>query len=179
MKNTLLGGVITPCYSPKLRYFEKVSFEQFHKDVGGDRRDAAVDYLDIKLPRRATKNSAGYDFYAPFDIYIEPNESVKFPTGIKVYMSNYEVLKLYVRSSLGFKHDVVLANGTGIIDSDYVDNKNNEGHIWIKLVNNGNKEVFIKKGDAFAQGILQTYHVTDDDKPISEERAGGIGSTDK
>ena len=162
---------------PKKRGFEKISFEQYVKDVGGERHDLAEEYLDIKLPRRATAKSAGYDIYSPFSFELNPGETIKIPTGIKAYMQNDEVLKIYIRSSLGFKYDVVLSNSTGIIDADYFNNPNNEGHIWIKLINHGDKTLSINKGEAIAQGIFEKYLIADNDKPVKEERVGGIGST--
>ena len=164
---------------PKKRGFEKISFEQYVKDVGGERHDLAVEYLDIKLPRRATAKSAGYDIYSPFSFELNPGETIKIPTGIKAYMQNDEVLKIYIRSSLGFKYDVVLSNSTGIIDADYFNNPNNEGHIWIKLINHGDKTLSINKGEAIAQGIFEKYLIADNDKPVKEERVGGIGSTNQ
>jgi len=164
---------------PKKRGFEKISFEQYVKDVGGERHELAEEYLDIKLPRRATAKSAGYDIYSPFSFELEPGETIKIPTGIKAYMQNDEVLKIYIRSSLGFKYDVVLSNSTGIIDADYFNNPNNEGHIWIKLINHGDKTLSINKGEAIAQGIFEKYLIADNDKPVKEERVGGIGSTNQ
>jgi len=164
---------------PKKRGFEKISFEQYVKDVGGERHDLAEEYLDIKLPRRATAKSAGYDIYSPFSFELNPGETIKIPTGIKAYMQNDEVLKIYIRSSLGFKYDVVLSNSTGIIDADYFNNPNNEGHIWIKLINHGDKTLSINKGEAIAQGIFEKYLKADNDKPVKDERVGGIGSTNQ
>ena len=161
----------------RCRGFEKISFNQYVKDVGIERYELAEDYLDIKLPRRATEKSAGYDIYSPCFFQLVPGETIKIPTGIKVYMQDNEVLQIYIRSSLGFKYDVVLSNSTGIIDADYYNNPNNEGSIWIKLINHGDKTLEIDKGEAFAQGIFSTYLVTDGDKPVAEERTGGIGST--
>lgn len=163
----------------KIRGFEKISFEQYVKDVGGERHELAEEYLDIKLPRRATAKSAGYDIYSPFSFELNPGETIKIPTGIKAYMQNDEVLKIYIRSSLGFKYDVVLSNSTGIIDADYFNNPNNEGHIWIKLINHGDKTLSINKGEAIAQGIFEKYLIADNDKPVKEERVGGIGSTNQ
>ena len=160
----------------KIRGFEKISFEQYVKDVGGERHELAEEYLDIKLPRRATAKSAGYDIYSPFSFELNPGETIKIPTGIKAYMQDDEVLKIYIRSSLGFKYDVTLSNNVGIIDADYA-NALNEGHIWIKLINHGDKTLSINKGEAIAQGIFEKYLKADDDKPVKEERVGGIGST--
>jgi dUTP pyrophosphatase len=161
---------------PKKRGFEKISFEQYVKDVGGERHELAEEYLDIKLPRRATAKSAGYDIYSPFSFELNPGETIKIPTGIKAYMQDDEVLKIYIRSSLGFKYDVTLSNNVGIIDADYA-NALNEGHIWIKLINHGDKTLSINKGEAIAQGIFEKYLKVDNDTPVKDERVGGIGST--
>jgi len=159
----------------KVRGFEKVSFEQYCKDVGGD-VDLRQEYNDIKLPQRATKYSAGYDFFSPISFTLEPGEEIKIPTGIKAYMQEGEVLQMHVRSSLGFKYNIRLKNCTGIIDQDYHNNPTNEGHIWIALVNEGNQKVEIKKGEAIAQGIFMNYLVADNGN-TENERRGGIGST--
>ena len=128
-----------------------------------------------KLPRRATKGSAGYDFYAPFTFTLLPGETIKIPTGIKCRMNLGWVLKLYPRSSLGTKYMLVPRNLTPIIDSDYFCS-DNEGHIFIKMVNMGNKFVCLKQGDAFLQGIFVEYGITVDDE-VTEIRNGGFGST--
>lgn len=132
-------------------------------------------YDDIKLPKRATKFSAGYDFYSPFDFILKPSETIKIPTGIRCKMDNNIVLLIYPRSSLGFKYRMMLENTVGVIDCDYF-NADNQGHIFIKFTNHGNKTINIKKGEAFAQGILTKYYLTIDDD-ASNERKGGIGST--
>ena len=94
-----------------------------------------VEYNDIKLPVRKTKNSAGYDFYIPFDAIINPNETILIPTGIKVIMNENEFLGIYVRSGLGTKYNLRMCNQVGIIDADYYNNIENEGHIFIKMQN--------------------------------------------
>ena len=134
-----------------------------------------------KLPRRATKGSAGYDFYAPFTFTLLPGETIKIPTGIKCRMNPGWVLKLYPRSSLGFKHRISLDNTVGIIDQDYYNNPNNEGHIFIKITYNkplSAPALTIHKGDAFAQGLFIEYGITEDDE-TTDERIGGMGSTNK
>lgn len=159
--------------------FEKVSFAQYCKDVGGD-ADLTAEYNDIKLPVRKTKFSAGYDFHTPFSFDLAPNESIKIPTGIKARIKEGQFLAMYVRSSIGFKYGVVLSNGTGVIDGDYYNNEGNEGHIFIKLVNlsTEGKTLHCNKGDAIAQGIFMSYDVAVDDVAYGE-RVGGIGSTGK
>lgn len=155
-----------------MRKFEKISFRQFAKDI------SEGDYQDIQLPVRKTMKSAGYDFISFLDIVIKPGEMVKIPTGVKISLEDGEFLGILVRSSMGFKYNVRMCNQVGIIDGDYYNNQDNEGHIWIKLQNEGDKEYMIKKGDAFAQGIIMKYFICDDDDTMSE-RIGGIGSTDR
>ena len=155
-----------------MRKFEKISEKEFLKDVSNG------NYEDILLPKRSTKNSAGYDFYSLYDITIKPNEIVKIPTGIKVCMNENEFLGIFIRSSLGFKYNIRMCNQVGIIDTDYYNNKDNEGHIFVCLQNHGDKDFVIKKGDRFVQGIFMPFLITDDDNTTSR-RIGGIGSTNK
>ena len=160
--------------------FELVSFEQFKS--GFDNVEEALIkemYNNLKLPKRATKGSAGYDFYAPFDICLKPGETIKIPTGIRVYMEENYVLKLYPRSGLGFKFRLQLNNTVGIIDSDYY-YSDNEGHIFAKITNdtNENRTIEIKSGVGFMQGIFVEYAITFDDDTDSI-RNGGFGSTTK
>ena len=135
---------------------------------------------DIPLPRRATKNSAGYDFFAPSGFVLKPNQTITIPTGIKCCLDEDKFLAIVPRSSLGFKYTVRLANTLGVIDADFFGNPSNEGHIFIKLTNESkeNKELTIKKGEAFAQGIILSFYKVEEDK-TTEERKGGIGSTNK
>ena len=153
-----------------MRKFEKISKDNFFNSVPNG------NYEDIILPKRSTKNSAGYDFYSLYDITIKPNERVVIPTGIKVCMNENEFLGIYIRSSLGFKYNIRMCNQVGIIDADYYNNKDNEGHIFVCLQNESDKEVVIKKGDRFVQGIFIPYLITDDDN-TTDLREGGIGST--
>ena len=138
--------------------FWKISLNQYVKDNDND-ETKKTEWEEIKLPHRATAHSAGYDFYAPFDIYLRPYETVKVPTGIKVQLDEDKVLAVFPRSSLGFKYRLQLDNTVGIIDADYYNNSGNEGHIFIKITNDSmnNKEVKINKGEAFAQGIILQY----------------------
>lgn len=164
----------------RIARFEIVSFEQF-KSGFDDLTEEEIKalYNDLKLPKRATKGSAGYDFYAPFNITLKPGETIKIPTGIRVYMEENYVLKLYPRSGLGFKFRLQLNNTVGIIDSDYY-YSDNEGHIFAKVTNdsNENKTVTIEKGTGFMQGIFVEYGITFDDDTTSI-RNGGFGSTTK
>ena len=155
----------------KIAQFLKVSEKEFLKAGNGEQ------YLNIRLPQRATRGSAGYDFFLNSDLSLAPGQTVKIATGIRVKMDEGWVLKLYPRSSLGFKYRLTMDNTVGIIDSDYF-YAENEGHIFIKMTNCGNLPISLTSGSAFAQGIFCEYGITVDDN-CSEERTGGFGSTDK
>lgn len=157
-----------------MRKFEKISFEQFKKDIS-DNKEL---YETYNLPKRGTKSSAGYDFFALFDYTLKPGEIMKIPTGIKSQFNDDEVLFLIDRSSMGFKWNVRMCNQVGVIDADYYNNGDNEGHIWIKIQNEGDKDYSVKKGEAMIQGIFMKYLMVDDDE-VSTTRMGGIGSTSK
>ena len=137
-------------------------------------------YEDIIIPKRATKYSAGYDFFAPFGFSLKPGEIITIPTGIKCYLETDKFLAIVPRSGLGFKYKLRLANTLGVVDADYVDNDSNEGHIFIRISNENNegKELKVNKGEAFAQGIILSYFVAEEEE-ITEERKGGFGSTTK
>ena len=115
----------------------------------------------------------------PYDIEIKPDEVVKIPTGIKVIMEEDDFLGLYIRSSLGFKYNLRLCNQVGIIDADYYNNIDNEGHMFVKLKNEGDKTIYLNKNDRYVQGIFQKYYIIDDEEEIIECRVGGLGSTNK
>ncbi len=166
----------------RIAKFEKVSFDQFLADwtkFFGDEGDVKKIYDDIALPSRATKGSAGYDFFAPMDIELTPNQTITIPTGIRVWIEDGWVLQNYPRSGLGFKYRLALNNTVGIIDSDYY-SSSNEGHIMCKMTNNTNenKTVVIRQGEGFCQGIFVQYGITIDDE-CSQIRDGGFGSTTK
>ena len=163
----------------RIAKFEKVSQKQFadgYENSFGAKENV---YNELKLPKRATKGSAGYDFYSPLDFTLKSGESIKIPTGIRAKIDDGWVLKIYPRSGLGFKYRLQLNNTVGIIDSDYY-YSDNEGHIFIKITNDSKegKTVEIKKGEAFAQGIFLEYGITTDDN-TEEIRNGGFGSTTK
>lgn len=164
----------------KIAKFHKVSFEQFAESFADYSKDLELVrkiYDEIRLPKRATKGSAGYDFFAPFSVVLAPGETIKLPTGIRCEMDYDWVLKLYPRSGLGFKYRLQLNNTVGIIDADYFAS-DNEGHIMAKLTNdsNENKTVEIPAGTGFMQGIFVEYGITVDDD-ATEIRNGGFGST--
>ena len=133
---------------------------------------------DTILPQRGTKKSAGYDFYSTSDVVILPGEKVLIWTDIKVYMQDDEALKLFIRSSIGIKRSLVLANQTGIIDADYYNNPDNDGNIGICIRNMGTEFQVIKKGEAIAQCMFSKYLISDNCN-TDNERTGGIGSTTK
>ena len=131
---------------------------------------------NIKLPERQTKNAAGYDFYVANDILIKAHSVALIPTGVKAYMEDDEVLNLYIRSSMPLKRGLTLANNVGIIDSDYFENPDNDGHIMIQVLNFSDNDILVKKDDRIAQGIFLKYLLADDDN-TNTERIGGFGST--
>ena len=167
----------------RIAKFHKVSKERFTADwidtFAQSQEEAEKVYEAICLPKRATAGSAGYDFFAPADIVLNPGETAKIPTGVRVWMEQDWVLKCYPRSGLGFKYRLQLNNTVGIIDSDYY-NSDNEGHIFCKITNDTNedKTVSVNKGTGFCQGIFVEYGITFDDD-VTDERNGGFGSTTK
>ena len=169
--------------------FEKVSVEEFSKCVRGCLKPGEterifqekVDYFKNKLtvPMRSTGGSAGYDFICPYDVCIKPGEIAKIPTGIKVELEKDKFLGIYIRSSFGTKRNLELTNKVCIIDSDYYNNERNEGHILEFVRNNNDVPVTIKQGEAFCQGIIQTFFTVEGDEyGKGPKRVGGIGSTD-
>ena len=158
-----------------MRKFEKISWEQWQKDIGNDR---AV-YDMHELPKRHTKYSAGYDFRSPISFVLKPGEVRKVPTGVKFMMEEDEMLLLLVRSSMGFNHNVRLTNQVGVFESDYYNNPTNEGHAWISLQNHGIEDFVVQVGDRIGQGIFSKFLVVDGEAPIIETRTGGLGSTNK
>lgn len=169
----------------RIARFDKVSFEQFSKDFENCIKDKDINisakeaYDMIKLPLRATKGSAGYDFFAPFDMKLKPGETLRVPTGIRCSIEENWMLSLYPRSGLGFKYRLQLDNTVGIIDSDYY-YSDNEGHIQIKISNCSfeGKSLEVLQGQGFAQGIFTQYGITVDDE-ADGLRNGGFGSTTK
>lgn len=134
---------------------------------------------DVKLPTRSDSRSAGYDIYSNEDAIIAPNTMHVFKTDVKAYMPSNEYLAIHVRSSIGIKKHLMLANITGIIDSSYYSNIQNDGNLLVALYNYGDESVEIKKYDRIAQGIFSSYYIIDDDKPLSDIRTGGVGSSGK
>ena len=134
--------------------------------------------MNVKLPKRKTKKSAGYDFFAVENFTLYPNKLCIVPTGVKAYMEDDEVLYLHIRSSVAFKRGVRMLNSIGVIDADFVDNPDNEGEISLGLLSHNDDIVHIQKGERIAQGVFHKFLITDDDD-AEGQRVGGIGSTDK
>ena len=147
------------------RFFEIVK-DEFRKNEG-----------EVKLPTRATQHSAGYDFYSPVEVTIQPNESVLIFTDIKAHMYYDNALMLIPRSSMG-KHPVMIANTIGLIDCDYYNNTDNDGNIGFRLLNLGSTPYEIKVGDRIGQGVFIKYGTVKDDQATAI-RSGGYGSTDE
>jgi len=172
--NNLLAQEVEEAVDMKaVAKFEKVKYSQWVLDTDKELHGC---YDSIQCPVRKTAGSAGYDFLAPHDIVIKPHETVKLATGIKCQIDEGFVLELYPRSSLGFKYRLTLDNTVGIIDADYYNNENNEGHIQCKMTNNSDKEIFIKAGEGYMQGLFKEFFITKDDHATAK-RTGGIGST--
>ena len=175
-----------------IMHFEKITREQWVKDVMNllqvehltEKHLEEINklYDGIKLPKRATKYSAGYDFYISGDALLPSEDSTIIPTGIRWVCDKEEdknkVLQIYPRSGIGFRTGVRLMNTVGIIDADYWEG-NNEGHIMVKLHNPMDSYMQVKDGEAIVQGVITEYHTCDDEEEIVEKRTGGMGSTDK
>lgn len=132
-----------------------------------------------QLPKRMTKQSPAYDFFSPIAVVIAPGEKVKIPTGIKAYFQFKEGLFFITRSGMGTKYQITLANNVALIDPDYYNNPDNEGEIFIFLVNEGKEDFVIKQGDSFCQAYFNQLLLTDDDKASNASRRSGLGSTSR
>lgn len=169
-------------------YFEKVSFDQFKRDT--ERLDIYTKYTEpilkalydeIELPCRATKGSAGYDFFFPYNKYVlSHGESIVIPTGIKVKVIDEWFLGLFPKSSFGNEYRIKLDDTVSVIDSDYYNCERNEGHIIVKMTNNDKKlrPMPIYKGQGYCQGVFLEYGIVDNDNATGI-RVGGFGSTTK
>ena len=133
---------------------------------------------DIALPKRQTPGSAGYDLAAYDQVTLKRGAVFLVPTGVRVGLEQGEFLAVFARSSLALKHHVLLANGVGVIDADYYGNKDNLGHIMIPLINIGERDVVIGRGERIAQGVFLPFHTLPSEVFGQDSRAGGFGSTD-
>ncbi len=149
-----------------MRDFEKISFKQFKKDVADD-RDL---YDSVIIPQRSSEATAGYDLPLLNDLTLEPGETVKLPTGLKAHFQPDEVLLLIVRSKTGFKYNIRLCNQVGVIDSDYYNNPDNEGHLFIKVQNEDTETHSFKRGDALVQGVFMKFLTTESDNNLGKDR---------
>lgn len=152
----------------KIRGFELVSYDNRKNTWKGDVHE---------LPTRSTKNSAGYDFVLPSNTCLLPHSQAIVWSDVKAYMKKNEMLELHVRSSIG-KKGIILSNCTGIIDSDYYDNPDNEGNICFMLYNLTDDVINLKAGTKIMQGIFRKYLIADNDN-VKSIRVGGLGSTGK
>ncbi|MDD2409096.1 MAG: dUTP diphosphatase [Bacilli bacterium] len=156
-----------------MRKFEKISYKQFKKDIKDDKEL----YNSFFLPQRKTKYSAGYDIVSLIENELLPGDSIVIPTGFKCIFPEDEFLMIVIRCSLGIKYGIKLANQAGIIDADYYNNVDNEGHILVKLENTSKEPFKINIGDRIAQGIFIKYNIVDNEEEIKDIRKGGFGST--
>ena len=166
----------------RIAKFERVSFEQFAADMKNISPALPEEmlrriYEGIDLPKRATAGSAGYDFFLPYGISLDPGDGITVPTGIRAKIAEGWVLNIYPRSGLGFRFRLQLDNTVGVIDSDYYYSEN-EGHIMIKLTNDSKtgKSLSLEGGKGFAQGVFLPFGITEDDS-AEGVRNGGFGST--
>jgi dUTP pyrophosphatase len=154
---------------------EEIRMKKFIKVIQHHRKNSSSDI--IILPRRATQGSAGYDFYLPYNVQINPGETKLIWTDIKVCMENGFYLQMVMRSSYGIKKNLILKNIVGVIDSDYYSNRDNDGNIAVCLYNYGKEIQYLNAEDVVCQGIFTKYYTTEDDNPKAYVRSGGIGST--
>ena len=134
-------------------------------------------HKDVEIPTRSTDGSAGYDFKVLETVYVNPGQVVLIPTGIKAFMEDDEVLKIYARSSLPKKKHLMLPNSVGIIDSDYYENEDNDGVIFMQVYNFGTAGVKLAKGERIAQGIFMKFLTATAEEEVTAKRGGGFGST--
>ena len=168
----------------KVAKFEKISWGQFQKDyvdTFGEGKTINMDdirkiYDDIKLPCRKTRFSAGHDISIPFNITLPSKEKLMIPTGVRCKMDTDYVMIIAPRSSLGIKKGLRISNTIPVIDSDYYD-ADNEGHIFVSVINDGKEPIKFKVGDNIVQALFVPYGIADDNV-VTAERTGGIGSTD-
>ena len=168
----------------RMAKFEKISYEQFVKDIPSyvkDRDPKWLEYLydEIRLPERATIGSAGYDFFFPYDtISLASGCSIVIPTGIKCYMESGWWLGLFPKSKFGINYRLKLDDTVSVIDNDYYNCKDNEGHIFVKMTNNDvqKRVIYINHEAAFCQGVFMIHGLTYNDNATGI-RTGGLGST--
>lgn len=141
--------------------------------------ETVTGFEDAKIPERKTQHSAGYDIACYEDTTIQPDCVVLVKTGLKCSMPNMTHGQLHLRSSIGIKYPVCLANGVGIIDEDYYNNESNEGHIQVPIFNYGKEPITFEKGTTIAQLVIIPYAILNKDNVHNVERKGGFGSTNE
>lgn len=166
-------------------HFEKVSFAEYKNSRLKMNKllsmhDIEEEYENIKLPKRSTSESAGYDFHIPYSVDLKYRMNKLLPTGIRLVADrsdiNY-VMLLFPRSSVGFKKGLMLTNTCGVIDKDYY-KAENEGHILISFSEVVREEAIFESGDRVVQGLIVPNLIVSNDN-VKEERTGGLGSTGK
>lgn len=159
--------------------FERISDKVYYEYLKQAEFNEYLRPEQITLPVRSTMYSAGYDFISPITVDIKPGETKVIGSGIKCKIDIPGIfLSLHARSSMSILKNISIgAGGSSIIDADYYNNENNEGHILLPLKNNGSKTVTINMGDKIVQGIFTNYYIIDNDKPLRLKRTGGVGST--
>lgn len=136
--------------------------------------------VDFTMPERKTRTSAGYDICVPEEVILQPGVLKLVPTGVKAYMQDDEFLGIHIRSSMAVKKNIMLVNNVGIIDADYYNNADNEGHIMLALLNMSKNTIILQKNERIAQGIFYKYLIADDDNNAEKAvRSGGFGSTNQ
>ena len=138
----------------------KFEFVERIKEVAMESTEGAY----CKLPERSTAKSAGYDFFVPEDTVCKAHQITLVKTGIKAYFPEDEALLLFNRSSNPKKKGLIIPNGVGVVDADYVDNPDNEGEMGGLFYNITDEDVVLKAGEKMMQGIFVKYGITDDDK---------------
>lgn len=170
---------------PVVGNFETISLAEAKKSFGLVNDDSSAindtvqniyNRMQDNKPTRSTKGSAGYDFITPIPIYLRPHKSMIIPTLYKCRINDGWLLQIFPRSGLGFKYKLRLANTVGIIDSDYYNNRDNEGHILVKITNDGDTDIILEAFTRFCQGIFIPFGITEDDTS-NNVRHSGIGST--
>lgn len=145
----------------------------------GFEKAKGFEHLDFPMPKRSTIHSAGYDLALIDDLVIKAGEIAAGQTGVKAFMMDDEVLKIYPRSSLAKRYHLTLSNNVGIVDKDYYGNPDNDGHIMVSLYNFGTEDIMLRKGERVAQAIFERYLISPFEDEVNEGRQGGFGSTGK
>lgn len=191
MRDSAMFATSDNAYTPKRHeWFLKVSKFEFLKssavltDKNGNNTEVKMNYTNysnIKLPRRATKHSAGYDIFSPVDFVLGVGEQIKIPLGIRIDIPDWCFLMICPRSGMGSKYRVQLNNTIGVVDADYF-YSDNEGHMFARIINDNRegKTLEVKSGDGILQGIVVPFITNDlyDNQFKSVTRNGGFGSTD-